>query len=103
MRPENKNMQDFLTDNGIPNVKVKYIWKGSMAGCWRVTGVTNAKKPKCFDDKYQKWTPELIEKLTALNFRDFDGQPLGEFSGGGGAFSVFVRGHSELKGGKTNG
>lgn len=92
MRPENKRMQDFLKVNGIDAVPW-YIFKGSMKGCWRIYG----KHGKGFSsDIMDKWTPELAEKLNGIGFRGFDGRPLGQFSGNGGMFMTFVRGHYEL-------
>jgi len=67
-----------------------FIWKGSLKGVWRIS----------YSGKYwehaNKWTPEIGEKLTGLGFVDFDGKPLHRFSGNGGMFQVFVRGHNEL-------
>jgi len=83
LRPENQKMQDFLTANGI-DARVKYIAQGSMKGTWRL------------QNPVMSWTPELQSKLTNLGFVDFNGQPLNEYSGNGGRFSVFVRGHDEL-------
>ena len=83
MNPENIRMMAFLTKHGI-KCAVKYIWNGSLRGTWRLYG------------KDQKWTPELMRKLTDLRFKGFDGRELTEYSGNGGAFSVFVRGHNEL-------
>lgn len=82
-RPENARMQAFLKANGI-DATPRYLWEGSMRGCWQVY---NPAIP---------WTDELREKLTALGFLDFDNQPLGQFSGNGGVFSVALRGHNEL-------
>ena len=81
--PENIRMMEFLAKHGI-KCAVKYIWNGSLRGTWRLYG------------KDQKWTPELIRKLTDLRFKGFDGRELTEYSGNGGTFSVFVRGHNEL-------
>ena len=85
MRPENKRMKQFLSNNGIKAVP-KWLPDGSLKHCWRLYG------------KGQQWTPSLMEKLTSLGFVDFDYTPLGLFSGNGGMFSVFVRGHEELLG-----
>lgn len=82
-RPENTRMQAFLASNGIDAVP-KYLPDGSMAGCWRLY------------NRVQKWSLDLAARLNGLGFTDFDGQPLGEFSGNGGSFQVFVRGHNEL-------
>lgn len=85
MRPENSRMAQFLADNGLPGVRVKYISDGSLKGRWRL---------------YKPNTPwvgtDLPNRLTALGFTDFDGRPLTDYSGNGGVFSVFVRGHNEL-------
>jgi len=97
MRVENKQMQEFLKANGI-NAVPWYIFKGSMKGCWRIYG----KHGKGFGwDAMDKWTPEIAEILNGLGFRDYAGKPLGQFSGNGGMFQTFVRGHYEfLEGGK---
>ena len=83
MRPENKRMQAWLKANGITAIP-KFIRDGSVRGCWRLY------------DKGEPWTPTLREKLMSLGFVGFDGQPIGEFAGNGGMFSVFVRGHVEM-------
>lgn len=78
MRAENQRMKKWLKANGI-NALPKYLWNGSMRGCWRL---------------YQKnvdWTEDMWVKLTSLGFVDFDGGPLDRFSGNGGRFSVFPR------------
>ena len=87
MRPENMRMKKFLEDHGIKCIP-KYLKEGSMRGCWRLYGDG-------------RWTPELVQRLTGLGFVDFDRSPLDEFSGNGGYFSVFVRGHDELVSDKT--
>ena len=83
MRPENQRMTEFLKSHGI-KARVKYIHKGSVKHTWRL------------HDAEQTWGDTLIEKLTALGFSDFDGRPLNKYSGNGGHFSIFVRGHYEL-------
>jgi hypothetical protein len=83
MRPENKRMQEFLKQNGVQAIP-KYLATGSLKGCWRLWG------------KRQPWTDGLRQRLTALGFVDFNGDPLGQYSGNGGLFCVFVRGHNEL-------
>ena len=80
MRKENKQMQEFLKTNGI-RARVKYIWEGSLAGCWRLY------EPKTMWYNNQ----ELIDHLTILGFRDFNNKPLNKFSGNGGIFSIFAR------------
>ena len=85
-RPENQRMQEFLAANGI-KAHAKFIWDGSLKGTWRL-----------WDRHGQRWNPILADRLTALGFRDYDGRMLGNSSGNGGAFCVFVRGHSEFVG-----
>lgn len=85
MRDENARMQAFLAKHGI-HARVKYIATGSLKGCWRLYDPTT------------RWTPELAQRLTDLGFADFDGRPLHKYSGNGGVFSVFVRGHNEMLG-----
>jgi len=82
-RPENIKMEEFLKANGI-KAQAKYFHKGSMKGCWSIYG------------KDQKWTYDLLDKMDGLGFLDFDGKPLNWYSGNGGNFSVFVRGHEEF-------
>jgi hypothetical protein len=90
MLDHNKQMKEFLKEHGI-DADPKYISEGSMSGVWRLTG--RAKRgAKSFDDRYQKWTSELQNKMTLLGFTDFDGQPLSWTSGNGGIFCVFVHG-----------
>lgn len=81
--PENVRMQDFLKANGI-DATVKYIADGSLRGTWRLSNLD------------QPWTLDLAGKLNALGFVDCHGDPFGQFSGNGGVFSVFARGHNEL-------
>ena len=87
MRQENERMQKWLKGQGI-EAKAKYLFKGSMKNTWRLY---NPEIP---------WTKELWEKLNGLGFTDAFYKPLGQFSGNGGMFSTFVRGHYELLGGK---
>jgi len=79
MRPENQKMKDYLQAHGI-KAAPKFVWTGSMKGRWRLWG------------KGQKWDLFLARQLGDLGFTDFDGQPLCQFSGNGGSFSVCVRG-----------
>jgi len=88
MREENRRMKAFLKANGI-DAEPKFIYTGSLKGTWRLYG-------KNGPSGYQQWTPELSEKLNALNFWNAHGKPLGRFDGNGGVFSVFVRGHKEF-------
>lgn len=83
MRPENRAMVRFLADNGII-AQVKYIATGSLRGCWRISNID------------QRWSIFMANRLNLLGFTNFDCKPLGEFSGNGGMFQVFVRGHNEL-------
>lgn len=89
LRDENQRMQDFLAQHGIRGVKAKYIWTGSLKRTWRLSNHST------------RWTQEWADKLNALGFRDFDGEPLDQFSGNGGLFSVFARGHNEFVEGVT--
>ena len=92
MRPENKAMSEFLSREGLLNgVAVKYIAKGSLAGCWRLC-VRSAVPGKLFE----KWTEQDASTLNRLGFLGFDGKPLHKFSGNGGDWQVFVRGHYEI-------
>jgi len=98
LRAENQRMKKFLAEHGI-NAVPQYIHTGSLKGCWRLYGLEQ--------DGYghwihQKWfgNYELQDKLKNLGFTDFDRTPLNDFSGNGGVFSVFVRGHDELLEGK---
>ncbi len=86
--PHNKRMQEFLRNNGFPFAVPWYIEKGSMKGTWRIY----CKQGK----EWLKWSNEAAEKLTSLGFTDTWGSPLSEFSGNGGYFQVFVRGHNEF-------
>ncbi len=80
MRPESQRMKTWLKNHGII-AQPKYIRKGSMKGTWRLYNLNTT------------WTEELANKLNGLGFNDFDHKPLGKYSGNGGRFSVFVRGH----------
>ena len=80
MRPENKQMQEYLKENGIIATP-KYIYKGSLKGCWRLYNLA----VKWFENY------ELMGKLHALGFRDFNNKPFTDFSGNGGMFQVFAR------------
>jgi len=81
MKPENKEMQEYLKQHGI-KASVKRIDKGSLRGTWRL-----------YNSKLL-WDEKLSEKLRKLGFRDFDGNPLHKYSGNGGLFSVFARIHN---------
>lgn len=85
MRPENQRMKAFLKQHNI-EATPKFIWDGSLKRTWRLY------------NHDVKWTDELAARLTELGFVDFDHAPLGRYSGNGGVFSVFVRGHNELLG-----
>ena len=77
----NKAMQDKLAQYGI-KCRAKRIDKGSLKGSWRLYN------PEI------KWSQELADRFNSLGFMDFDGKPLGIYSGNGGYFAIFVR---ELK------
>lgn len=78
MLARNKLMKTYLANNGIKAMP-KYIADGSMKGTWRIYG----------DGKW--WgNKKLIAKMTAIGFVDFDGNPLSDYSGNGGAFSIFA-------------
>ena len=83
MRKENKEMKRYLSKNNI-FARVKYLDGGSLAGRWRLYN------PR------QIWNEVLAEQLTNLGFTDFDGKPLGKFSGNGGLFSVFALRKGEI-------
>lgn len=83
MLPHNQRMKDFLASHGI-RCTPKWIPDGSLKRSWRL------------NQKGQKWTLELAAKLNALGFTDLNHKPLGQYSGNGGMFQVFVRGHEEL-------
>ena len=83
MRPENKRMKAFLERNGI-KATPKWLSTGSLKRCWRLYG------------KGQRWTDSLRLSLHNLGFVDFNNEPLSQYSGNGGMFQVFVRGHEEL-------
>jgi len=83
MRDENDRMQQWLRAHGI-NARVKYIRGGSLKGTWRLY------------EPMTRWSEELAAKLNGLGFTDFNGRPLGQYSGNAGLFSVFVRGHKEM-------
>ncbi len=83
MRPENQRMKAYLKQNGI-DATPKYLYDGSLKRTWRLW------------KKNTSWTPEIQDALNRLGFTDFDGKPLQKYSGNGGSFCVFVRGHYEL-------
>jgi hypothetical protein len=87
-RSENAAMEQFLAQNGV-KAKAHYIWDGSLRGTWRLSNLN------------ERWTPEWADRLNALGFLDYSGKPLGPYSGNGGMFQVFVRGHQELLPGVT--
>ena len=78
MLKHNREMQSFLRSHQIEAIP-KRIDKGSLRGTWRLYNFNI------------KWSLELAKKLNDLGFTDFDGKPLGQFSGNGGVFQVFVR------------
>ena len=74
-------MQKMLADNGI-KCRVKFINKGSMRGTFRL-----------YDPKTTWYgNAELQQKIISLGFQpSCPAYPIGDFSGNGGAFSVFLR------------
>jgi hypothetical protein len=95
MRPENAKMQEYLNQHGI-KATPKFLWEGSLKGTWRLYYKARGKSHSL--ENYTKWNEnyELMGKLHALGFRDFDGEPFNDFSGNGGVFSVFARVPKEL-------
>lgn len=79
MLEQNRNMAAFIQDNLGIKVIPKYFDKGSMRGTWRLYW------------KGEKWSMEWAEKFNALGFTDCWNKSLGEFSGNGGMFQLFVR------------
>lgn len=78
MKAYNKAMKQYLSERGIKAKSVKFIEKGSLKGCWIISNYK------------QKWTQNLIDRFDIAGFKDFDGKKLGEWSGNGGIFSVYV-------------
>lgn len=89
MTAENQKMKDFLKENGVDAIP-KFLWKGSIKGCWRLYHSVKDKDGKSI---YTNWwgNVELQNKLTSLGFTDWRGQPLSNLSGNGGVFSIFAR------------
>lgn len=83
MKTENKNAQAYLLHHGI-KCRAKYFPTGSVRG-WR------------FSDARTRWTDALRERLAALGFTNYNGEPLSKHSGNGGTFCIFCRGHEELR------
>ena len=92
MRVENTKMQNFLKNNGI-KATPKFIWKGSVKGCWRLYYYEKVNGNNIYTDWYNN--PRLWEKLNNLGFTDIWGKPLNKHSGNGGVFSIFTR-HNTL-------
>lgn len=80
MTAANTRMKEFLKQNGI-KCQPKYIKDGSLKTSW------------CLYGKGQTWygNTELQQKLTALGFTYYNGEPLDDLAGNGGAFHVFVK------------
>jgi len=78
MKEHNTQMKTLLANQGI-KCTPKRMDAGSLKGTWRLY------------DKSQRWTPDLIQRLTDLGFVGHDHNPLSQWSGNGGMFSVFVR------------
>ncbi len=83
MLPHNARMMQFLAQHGIEAMP-KYIKDGSLKHSWRLYNLD------------RKWSQELADELNAIGFTNIFGEPLGIYSGNGGLFSVFVKGHYEL-------
>jgi hypothetical protein len=83
----NKKIKNYLAENGIIATPM-LIKRGSMQGCIRIYQKTREFTNDC---NFSRWTQDLVNKLTKLGFRDFDGQPLTLFSGNGGLFCIFAR------------
>lgn len=81
--PHNARMRAFLEQHNI-QATPKYLFDGSLKGSWRLYNPD------------LKWSEELADSLNAIGFTDLWGKPLGRYSGNGGMFSVFARGHNEL-------
>ena len=85
-------MSEYLAREGLLNgVTVKYIIRGSLAGCWRLCMRSN--EPGRL---FESWKEQDASTLNRLGFLGFDGKPLDKFSGNGGMWHVFVRGHYEI-------
>jgi hypothetical protein len=89
--PHNARVEDFLAANGLPGVKAKWLSDGSLKNTFRLSGyeAANAWRPRA--DRAAEWTPELADKLNALGFRNYNGQPFDRLDGNGGLFHVFSR------------
>lgn len=96
MRPENKNMVEFLKANGI-KADVKYIWDGSLKQTWRLTMRKAPGFKVSFEEKWGQFTLDIRKKLAELGFRDDDGKPIDSDPFYGSTTCLFVRGHYELK------
>jgi dipeptidyl aminopeptidase/acylaminoacyl peptidase len=85
MRTENQKMKEYLAKNGIDCIP-KYLFDGSMKKTWRLYHRTT------------KWwdNTDLQNKFKELGFKDYNGQDITNYSGNGGAFSVFLRAPLEL-------
>lgn len=79
MRTENQKMKQYLKENGIDAEPI-YIYKGWLKGVWRFH--------KLGTDWWGNF--ELEEKLTALGFKDIDGNHLRQSCANGYTFSAFV-------------
>ena len=80
MKAENQKMKQYLASNGI-KATPKFLWKGSLKGTWRLYNL----KTKWWENY------ELMQRLTSLGFKDFDGDHLDNYSGNGGMFHIFAR------------
>lgn len=80
MLKHNKQMKEYLIENGVDVKGVKYIKEGSQRGIWRL----NNSNIELYDNT------ELQEKLTELGFKSFDGCKINNFNSGGGQFQAFL-------------
>ena len=85
--PHNARVEEFLAANGLPGVKAKWLPDGSLKHTFSLY-----QPDKNRAGSYATpWTPELAEKLNALGFCNWNGQPFDRLDGNGGQFSVFAR------------
>lgn len=78
-RSENLAMKSYLLRNGINVQVVKHVKTGSLKGTIYLYAAG------------QEWSQELCNKMTTLNFTDYDGSPLTILSGNGKRFSLHVK------------
>ena len=99
MRPENMRMKNFLEKNGIIDVHVKYIWRGSLRGSWRICR-KNKNPENAMRGGYLPWTEEDAKTMNNLGFRErfcSNNNLLTARSGNGGMWHIFVTGHHGME------